>query len=67
MTDKTITPKAYCSKKLLALLDETSQHNHSALAAIGMDAVVRELAQRGHYLTELSDRGLISTPRPPRH
>lgn len=67
VTDQANTPKAYCSKKLLALLDDTSPQNHNALAAIGMDAIVRELAQRGHYLTELSDRGLINASQPPRH
>lgn len=65
MTNQPITPKAYCSKKLLALLDEKASQR--ALPPSAMRDIVQELAQRGHYLTELSDRGLIDFPQPPRH
>jgi len=67
MTRQTISPKAYCSKKLLDLLDETSTQNQTHCEVVVKNKIVRELTQRGHYLTELSDRGLIGDSRPLRH
>jgi len=48
--------KLLSSRKLLELAVVPEQTDPSALCR----EAIAELAKRGHYLTELSDRGLIS-------
>jgi hypothetical protein len=59
-------PSAFSSRKLLevassgAITDDVVQTQPVDSADIPANAAVNELARRGHYLTELVDRGLIS-------
>lgn len=59
-------PAAFSSRKLLevastgALTAARAQGYLSETPEVPVNAAVNELARRGHYLTELVDRGLIS-------
>ena len=59
-------PSAFSSRKLLevassgAITNDVIQTQPADSADIPARAAVNELARRGHYLTELVDRGLIS-------
>lgn len=55
-------PEAYCSRKLLEVLTSADGPlTRVAEGGIPISALVSELERRGHYLTELADRGLIRT------
>ena len=59
-------PAAFSSRKLLevasagALAAGDTQGRLAETPEVPVSAAVNELARRGHYLTELVDRGLIS-------
>ena len=53
--DRPFVAELFSSKKLLELAVTTSPRQQDA----PREAAIAELAKRGHYLTELLDRGLI--------
>lgn len=59
MPCQALEPKAYSSRKLLDLLDERAKQTNKLAAASAAVDIIQELTQRGHYLTELAERGLI--------
>ena len=50
----------FSSRKLLEMVDNQKSAEQERLNGPEIEAVVRELATRRHYLRELRDRGLLA-------